>query len=222
MTQQDIQKALAEPFPADAVGWKVQTVAKDQPRALAVAYIDARCVIDRLNAVVGLGGWQDAYDLLPDGCVVCRLSVRIDGEWVTKVDVGGESDQSNGGDKRKAAFSDSLKRAAVKFGVARYLYDLPGVWCDYDPKKKQLAKTPALPAWASPRSAEPRSPAAATVSGGQLAELERLLKAAAADRAKFLAAYGIDRLEAFPADAYDKAVSQLQRKIDRKAVAVRP
>ena len=110
MTQQEIQSALAAPFPADAVGWKAQAVTKDQSKALAVAYIDARCVIDRLNAVVGLAGWQDAYDLLPDGCVVCHLSLRIDGGWVTKVDVGGESDQPNGGDKRKAAFSDALKR----------------------------------------------------------------------------------------------------------------
>ncbi len=153
MTQQEIQSALAAPFPADAVGWKAQAVTKDQSKALAVAYIDARCVIDRLNAVVGLAGWQDAYDLLPDGCVVCHLSLRIDGGWVTKVDVGGESDQPNGGDKRKAAFSDALKRAAVKFGVGRYLYELPGVWCDYDPKRKQLSRTPGLPEWALPRRA---------------------------------------------------------------------
>jgi len=78
--------------------------------------------------------------------------VRIGAEWVTKVDVGGESDQKDVGDKRKAAFSDALKRAAVKFGISRYLYNLPGVWCDYDAKAKQLAKAPTLPIWALPRT----------------------------------------------------------------------
>jgi hypothetical protein len=82
--------------------------------------------------------------------VVCRLSVKIGEAWVTKMDVGGPSDQKDEGDRRKAAFSDALKRAAVKFGVGRYLYDLPPVWCDYDAKAKQLVKKPALPPWALP------------------------------------------------------------------------
>ena len=36
----------------------------------------------------------------------------------------------------KAAFSDALKRAAVKLGVGRYLYRLGGQWVDYDEKAK--------------------------------------------------------------------------------------
>jgi hypothetical protein len=40
---------------------------------------------------------------------------------LTKVDVGGPSEQPDGGDWLKAAFSDALKRAAVKFGVGRHL-----------------------------------------------------------------------------------------------------
>jgi hypothetical protein len=51
--------------------------------------------------------------------------------------VAGPSDQKDAGDKRKAAFSDALKRAAVKFGIGRYLYNLPGVWCDYTPKSRK-------------------------------------------------------------------------------------
>lgn len=46
-----IARDLADPFPADAIGWKPQTVSGN--RCLAVAYIDARDVMDRLDAVMG-------------------------------------------------------------------------------------------------------------------------------------------------------------------------
>ena len=32
-------------------------------------------------------GWQDEYEFLPDGSVVCRLRLRVGDEWITKVDV---------------------------------------------------------------------------------------------------------------------------------------
>jgi hypothetical protein len=147
----DTARLLAEPFNPAEVHFKPQVVSGN--RALAIAYIDARAVMDRLDEVAGVGGWSDAYDTLPDGSVVCRLSVRIGKEWVTKVDVGSPSDQKDAGDKRKAAFSDALKRAAVKFGVGRYLYSLPSVWVDWDAKAKQFVKVPQLPRWALPGAA---------------------------------------------------------------------
>jgi len=149
----DLAAALAEPFPPDVLGWKPQSVSGN--RALAIAYVDARDVMDRLDAVVGPQNWQDEYHHLPDGNVVCRLSLRVGGEWIIKTDVGGESEQKDPGDRAKAAVSDALKRAAVKWGIARYLYRLPAVWCDYDPQKKQLLKTPSLPSWALPRREAP-------------------------------------------------------------------
>jgi hypothetical protein len=145
---QEIRRRLADPFPPDVMGWKAQTTTQDKQRALAVAYIDARDVMDRLDDVVGVDGWEDAYAELPAGVVLCTLRVRIGSIWVSKQDVGGESDQPDKGDKAKAAHSDALKRAAVKYG--RYLYSLPAVWCPYDAQKKQLSQTPTLPAWAMP------------------------------------------------------------------------
>src|SRR5206468_3165838 len=53
----------------------------------------------------------------------------------------------------KAAFSDALKRAAVKAGIGRYLYRLPSTWVAYDPPKKAMATTPKLPDWALPGQA---------------------------------------------------------------------
>jgi hypothetical protein len=112
-----IKRALAEPFEPGEVKWKPQTVSGN--RALAVAFVDARVIQDRLDEVLGVEGWSDDYECLPDGSVVCRLRLRLGEEWVTKVDVGGPSEQQDSGDRMKAAFSDSLKRAAVKFGVGR-------------------------------------------------------------------------------------------------------
>jgi hypothetical protein len=120
-------------------------------RCLAMAYIDARLIQDRLDEVLGVENWQDKYDIQPDGSVVCRLRLKLGGRWITKTDVGSPSEQPDSGDRLKAAFSDALKRAAVKFGIGRYLYRLPAQWVDYDPVKKQIVSPPQLPAFALPK-----------------------------------------------------------------------
>lgn len=145
----ETMERLSEPFPVDEVKWKPQAVKGN--RCLAIAYIDARLVQDRLDAVLGAENWQDSYEILPGGSVCCRLNVRLGGEWVCKTDVGSLSDQLDSGDRLKAAFSDALKRAAVKYGIGRYLYALHGGWVDYDPVKKQIVQKPQLPSWAIPK-----------------------------------------------------------------------
>src|SRR5439155_23109595 len=135
-----LTNALAEPFEPAEVRFKPAVVSGN--RAMALAYVDARVVQNRLDEVLGVDGWQDDYECLADGSVVCRLRLRMGGDWITKVDVGGPSEQPDGGDRLKAAFSDALKRAAVKFGVGRYLYRLPTQWMDYDPQRRHFAKTP--------------------------------------------------------------------------------
>jgi hypothetical protein len=143
-----IQEALAAPFPADAIGWKPQSIS--QGRCLAVAYIDARDVQNRLDDVLGVDGWESSLEVLLDGNVLFRLRARIAGEWITRCDVGAQSDQDDEGDRRKAAVSDGLKRAAVQLGIGRYLYSLPAQWVDYDAQRKQIVGTPRLPHWAIP------------------------------------------------------------------------
>ncbi len=150
-------RALAAPFDPGEVRFKPAVVSGN--RALALAYVDARVIQDRLDDVLGVEGWSDDYECLPDGSVVCRLRLKIGGEWITKVDVGGPSEQPDGGDRLKAAFSDALKRAAVKFGIGRYLYRLPQQWVDYDPQRRQFVKAPALPAFALPAKEAPAAPA---------------------------------------------------------------
>ncbi len=58
--------------------------------------------MDRLDAAIGIDGWQDQYELLPDGSVVCKLRVRI-GNWIEKTNIGGQSEQKDEHDKHKAA-----------------------------------------------------------------------------------------------------------------------
>lgn len=149
-----VTAALSEPFDPRDVKWKPQSVKGN--RALALAYLDARAIQDRLDAVLGVEGWQDEYQLLPDNSVVCKLQLKLGDRWITKMDVGSPSEQPDGGDRLKAAFSDALKRAAVKFGIGRYLYRLQAQWVDYDPAKRTFASTPQLPPFALPKSKAPK------------------------------------------------------------------
>lgn len=145
--------ALAAPFEPREVKFKPQMVKNN--RCLAMAYIDARLIQDRLDDVLGVENWEDGYKILADGSVMCRLRLKIGDRWITKTDVGSPSEQPDQGDRLKAAFSDALKRAAVKFGIGRYLYRLPAAWVDYDPVKKQIVAPPQLPAFAVPKKAAP-------------------------------------------------------------------
>lgn len=142
--------ALSAPFEPKEIKFKPQMVKNN--RALAMAYIDARLIQDRLDEVVGVENWEDMYKILTDGSVMCRLRVKLGDRWITKTDVGSPSEQPDVGDRLKAAFSDALKRAAVKFGIGRYLYRLPAQWVDYDSAKKQLTQLPQLPAFALPKA----------------------------------------------------------------------
>ena len=144
----DLRKAFKRPFPKGAVKWR--SVATRGNEALAVAFIDARNVMERLDRVVGPGEWGDEYEVViatgEEFVVECRLTVL----GVTKADVGDSSASGGGGNLAKTAYSDALKRAAVKFGVGRYLYALPKRWVAYDAQRKRLAEVPQLPSWAVP------------------------------------------------------------------------
>lgn len=150
---EQIAKELAAFFPVASLGWLPIAVTQDGLRALAYPYIDVRDVMDRLDEVVGVEGWQDTYEIVGDGQVKCRLAVMINGIWITKEDAGGsnvgdntEKDKSVDKAKMlKAALSDALKRTAVRFGIGRYLYRFPDQWVDFDSNKKRFAKQPMVP-----------------------------------------------------------------------------
>lgn len=125
---------LSAPFPADVVHWRAQTLTKDKTKALALAYLDARDVMDRLDEVVGPEGWSDSFHETERGRVICTLSIRNnEGAWIAKSDGAGDTAVEG----EKGGISDAFKRAGVKWGIGRYLYDLDKVWapCElYDGK----------------------------------------------------------------------------------------
>ncbi len=120
LTREQLEQ-LRRPFPASKISFKCQTKPNEKGNSLVVAYIDARDVMERLDDVVG-PDWSDRYEKAGTAKgLVCYLTVC----GVTRADVG---DDDNENEPVKSAFSDAFKRAAVKFGVGRFLYDLPKMW----------------------------------------------------------------------------------------------
>jgi hypothetical protein len=134
MMLQDVMDELRKPFDPEQVSWKPQAISRDKSRALALAYADARAYQDRLNEVVG-DDWSDDYEVLNGGGVVlCHLTVG----GVTRSDIG-EADPHEA-NTATSALAQAFKRAAVKFGVGRYLYDLPKMWVDWDPERRRFTQ----------------------------------------------------------------------------------
>lgn len=111
MNIQDLKKEM--PYK-----WRVQE--SKEHGANCVAYIDARQVMDTLDEVVGAENWQSKYESHNNN-LYCSIGIKIDGDWVWKTDCGSESNI----EKEKGEASDALKRAAVQWGIGRFLYNLP-------------------------------------------------------------------------------------------------
>ena len=150
-------KALFAPFDPSVISWRVGSSNKrsevkrtGDPKAkatkgMALAYLDARAVMDRLDEVCGPEGWQCKYTHAGTK-TVCDIgiciqppaysmggtagtpSVCIPREWAWKADGAGDSDI----EAEKGALSDAFKRAAVRWGIGRYLYDLESPWVQLD------------------------------------------------------------------------------------------
>lgn len=125
-----LRERLTRPFNEKELKFFPVAMSRDGKTAKVGSYIDARAVEDRLDEEVGPGNWQTSYRCIDpaDKAVECTLSIRIDGEWAGKADVGypNEAKDADNPDKEpwKAAYSDALKRAAVQWGIGRYIYSL--------------------------------------------------------------------------------------------------
>lgn len=131
----DFWTRLGAPFPADKIHFRVgATNNRENPtKGIALAYLSAVDVMERLDEVAGPGNWADRYPFA--GC--CELSVRVGGEWITKSNCAGETDVE--GEKGQA--STAFKRAAVKFGIGRSLYAMRNAWFDVERKGKSVVFT---------------------------------------------------------------------------------
>lgn len=159
----ELEEKLKEPFPAKDIEWRVQRCFKNNngAKAIVVPYVQNRAIMERLDAIFGPFGWENNFKEIHNG-VLCGITVTINGNKTTKWD---GADLTNI-EPTKGAISGSMKRAAVQFGIGRYLYDLTEVWVDvyqnrsnkkgetYINDKKQNVTgywiTPDLPSWALP------------------------------------------------------------------------
>jgi hypothetical protein len=124
---QGIFDHLAAPFPADRISWRVGSTTADKSRGMALAYIDARDVMERLDAVCGPGGWQRRHPHV-NGTTTCEIGVKVGDEWIWKSDGAGDTDV----EAEKGSLSTAFKRAAVNWGIGRYLYDLTSPWVELE------------------------------------------------------------------------------------------
>src|SRR5947209_14762327 len=149
MTQHpDLFAALAAPFDPSEV--KIRSQSGRQ-----LHYVTARTVMNRLDNVLGPENWHDHY-IPGENSVLCELTIRLpDGTNLTKCDAGGYAGMADSGDDDKSGFSDAFKRAAAKFGVARYLYR-DGVPAFVREREPAVDNPPAPPA--EPQAAELASP----------------------------------------------------------------
>lgn len=161
-------EAFAEPFSVMDVEWKPGALNKEKTKALALAYVDSRAYIQRLNSLTD-GNWSDDYQviLLPDRvAVICRLTIfnttrTGDGECLL-TNVNGNDEGYVEANAVTTASAQAFKRACVKFGLGAYLYNLPQKWCDYDARTRRIVEPPDLPEWALPYSEKDAYKAAKT------------------------------------------------------------
>jgi hypothetical protein len=128
---------LSEPFPPAATQWRAGSTTRDKKRAQALPYAEPRVYEDRLNALCP-GEWAVTFKPWGEHRIICELTIH----GVTRSSTGEESD--GGFAPGTAAEAQAFKRACSKFGLGRYLYDLPAQWVAYDAGKKCLLETPQL------------------------------------------------------------------------------
>lgn len=115
---------LSQPFSVGDLEWRVGSVNADRTNGLALPYVTNRAIQERLDQVAGPLNWKNEYERWDNKGVKCGISLRTEDEWVTKYDGADETNI----EPTKGGFSDAMKRAAVQWGIGRYLYDMPAVW----------------------------------------------------------------------------------------------
>ena len=96
--------------------------------------------MERLDAVCGPEGWQCRYPHA-NSKTCCEIGILTEHGWIWRSDGAGDTDFEGA----KGAFSDAFKRAAVRFGIGRYLYDLPSEWVEIESRgRSYVIKQSAL------------------------------------------------------------------------------
>ena len=138
MNWHELLARLKKPFPASFISWRAGAISRDRKRAQALPYADPRLYEDRLNEVCP-GDWGVHFEPWGETRIICELTIH----GVTRASTG-EFDPEDRIAHGTAAEAQAFKRACSKFGLGRYLYDIPINWVDYDEERHRLDKTPEL------------------------------------------------------------------------------
>lgn len=162
MTSDELKAALQAPFPESDIEWRIaqQGLKDGKPWGKCLAYITARAIQDRLDDVFGVMNWNVKFDVdAVNKSVLCTIAASINGIWITKQD-GSEQTEF---EAYKGGLSGAMKRAAVQWGIGRYLYKLESGWATFIDKRQNDSYTtqidkvtyhwlpPKLPDWALPK-----------------------------------------------------------------------
>jgi len=139
-----LKLALELPFHPSKIHWRCGARTKDKSKAIPLAYIDARDVMRRLDEACGMQ-WQNRYNLADNGLLVCEIGILVGEHWLWRANGAGDTQV----EAEKGKASDAFKRAAVMWGVGRYLYSIPNQWLPIDQYGK-FTQEPQLPHWATP------------------------------------------------------------------------
>lgn len=152
----NILAQLAAPFPPDRVSWRVGPTTADKSKGQALCYIDARDVMARLDEIFG-EQWQCENVPMHNSTTCCRIGLPVgpNGEVRWRSDgagaTGNVDDEKQREMAEKGGYSDAFKRAAVQWGIGRYLYDIDTPWVEIEPagksyriKRSEYAKLRAL------------------------------------------------------------------------------
>lgn len=147
-SMEQIKEELSAPFLDADVEWRIQHTTQDKSRGLAVPYLQSRAIQSRLDDVVGPYNWKSEYkpwhpvssSNKTTASQLCGLAIFCSerNEWVQKWDGAENTDI----EPVKGGISDSFKRAAVLWGIGRYLYSIGGAWVALEMK----GKTPVISA----------------------------------------------------------------------------
>ena len=113
----------------EEIDCRVAQVGQDLSWCSCLLYKDARADMRILDEVFGPMNWQRHHELI-NGNLFCTVSVWDEekGQWVSKQDVGVESNT----EKEKGQASDAFKRACFNIGIGRELYTAPVIFIRLD------------------------------------------------------------------------------------------
>lgn len=124
---------LKKPFKEADLEWRVgrSGIGKSGPWAKVLVYVTNRAIQDRLDEVCGPGNWENEFTKGPDGGVVCGIGIRVQtGEGAYHHAWKYDGAENSEIESIKGGLSNAMKRAAVQWGIGRYLYDIHELWAD--------------------------------------------------------------------------------------------